>query len=95
VYGTVYFTAGVVRAPSSTFVSSQVVEYYPTVDFDDEEAVSSAIDNVANIIEPSIWTREALWLMPDVMTSLAVMNSSLLPTWMNLNNYTATLIRQS
>ena len=95
VYGTVYFTAGVVGAPSSTFISSQVVEYYPTVDFDDEEAVSSAIDNVANIIEPSIWTREALWLMPDVMTSLAVMNSSLLPTWMNLNNYTATLIRQA
>lgn len=96
VYGTVYFTAGIVRPRSSTFVSSQVVEFYPNLDYDAEEnTLSSSIQNITAIIEPSIWTREALWLMPDVMSSLAVMNSSLLPTWENLNNYTATLIRQS
>ncbi|KAF3392052.1 hypothetical protein DPV78_010277 [Talaromyces pinophilus] len=70
VYGTVNFTAGVVRAPSSTFVSPRVVEYYPPgVDVANEESVVSAINQASNTIEPSIWTREALWLMPDVMTS--------------------------
>jgi hypothetical protein len=34
-----------------------------------------------------------LWVMPDAMAQIAVMNTSMLPTWENLNNYTATLIR--
>jgi len=85
-WGTVYFTAGVIKAPQSTFVSAQVVEYNPATTMPSEADISAAI-------EPSIWTREALWLMPDIMTEIAVMNTSLLPTWENVDNYTATLIR--
>lgn len=36
-----------------------------------------------------------LWLMPDLMTMIAVMNSSLLPTWNNVDGYAETLIRQA
>lgn len=91
-YGTVHFTAGVMKAPKSSFVSDQVVEYNPGAAAP-EGAPRPTEDEIAAAIEPSIWTREALWLMPDVMADIAVMNTSLLPTWENLDNYTATLIR--
>jgi hypothetical protein len=86
--GTVHFTAGVVHAPRSKFVTPQVVEYDPST----AGAVNEMSDGT---IQPSIWTREALWLMPDTMTQVAVMNTSQLPTWRNLDDYTATLIRIS
>ncbi|KAK1766622.1 hypothetical protein QBC33DRAFT_559933 [Phialemonium atrogriseum] len=86
-WGTVYFTAGVVKAPKSTFVSPQTVEFDPTT--------LSHDGDISAAIEPSIWTREALWLMQDVMPEIAVLNATRLPTWENLDNYTATLIRHA
>jgi len=41
------------------------------------------------------WVREALYMMSDVMSTVAVMNSSEVPTWDNLVNYTESLIRHS
>ncbi|KAF5568724.1 hypothetical protein FNAPI_2 [Fusarium napiforme] len=87
-WGTVNFTAGTIIAPRSKFVTPQIVEYNPWND--------TVLDtDVVGAIEPSIWTREALWLLPDTMAQVAVMNTSQLPTWENLNNYTETLIRIS
>ncbi|KAF4446025.1 hypothetical protein F53441_10283 [Fusarium austroafricanum] len=83
--GTIYFTAVTVKAHGSKFVTPQVVEYNCSNDF----------TNLEEEIEPSIWTREALWLLPDTMTQIAIMNTSQLPTWENLDNYTETLIRIS
>jgi len=83
-YGRVRFTAGVIKAPKSTFISPEVVEYNPA---------HLTADEIAAAIQPSIWTKEALSLMPVVMAQIAVMNTTQLPTWENINNYTATLIR--
>lgn len=94
-YGTVYFTAGVIHAPSSRYISPRVVEYYPTVkEMNNGSNTSLSVDNIT-AIEPSIWTQEALWMMSDVMTQIAIINTSSMPTWDNLENYTASLIRHA
>ncbi|KAL3439884.1 hypothetical protein BJX65DRAFT_315326 [Aspergillus insuetus] len=96
-HGIVSFTAGAIRAPRSTYVTSNVVEYDPLAHLKssrggiEDEDVST--EDLAELIKPSIWTRDALFLMPDMMVQMAVMNSTLIPTWDNLENYTATLIR--
>lgn len=91
-YGIVNFTAGVVRAPESNFVSPRVVEYNPLAPRDGPPPTQ---EEVAAAIGPSVWTEVALSLMPTVMTQISVANSSQLPTWENVDNYTATLIRQA
>ncbi|KAM0544212.1 hypothetical protein ACHAPJ_011901 [Fusarium lateritium] len=87
-WGTVHFTAGTIKASRSKFVTPRVVEYNPSND-------TTLGSQVADAIEPSIWTREAMWLLPDTMAQVAVMNTSQLPTWENLDSYTETLIRIS
>ncbi|KAI9729217.1 MAG: hypothetical protein M1834_007009 [Cirrosporium novae-zelandiae] len=94
-YGTVHFTAGVIHAPTSKYISAQVVEVDPNSKEPDGGRAYLSTENITTAIEPSIWTREALWLMPDIMTSIAVMNTSSIPTWENLDGYTATLIRHA
>ena len=84
------FTAGVVRAPESNFVSPRVVEYNPLAPRDGPPPTQ---EEVAAAIGPSVWTEVALSLMPTVMTQISVANSSQLQTWENVDNYTATLIR--
>ncbi|KAI9868411.1 MAG: hypothetical protein M1813_005854 [Trichoglossum hirsutum] len=88
-YGTVSFTAGVIKPPKSRYISSQVVEANViakgTHPLREEDTVAS--------FEQSIWVSEALSLMSDVMTVIAITNSSSLPTWNNLDNYTGALIR--
>ncbi|KAM0425108.1 hypothetical protein ACHAPT_009668 [Fusarium lateritium] len=90
-WGSVHFTAGVVKAARSKFVTPQVIEYDPAA----ASGAGTSDAKIAEAIQPSVWTREALWLMPDTMTQVAVMNTSQLPTWENLDNFTATLIRTS
>lgn len=79
--GTVRLTAGVTRSAESTFISSRVIE--------DQTPLSEVV------FEPNSWVQNALWLLPDLMTMIAVMNSSQLPTWDNIDGYSALLIRQA
>lgn len=78
-YLTVNFTAGVRFSSRGTYVKSNVIE---------TEGRNSSIT-------PGPWVREALYMMSDVMTTVAVMNTSEAPTWDNLESYTESLIRQS
>jgi hypothetical protein len=83
-HGIVSFTAGAIRAPRSTYLTPNIVEYDPLAHLKssrgsiEDEDVST--EDLAELIEPSIWTRDALFLMPDMMVQLAVINSTLAPT---------------
>ncbi|RHZ48212.1 hypothetical protein CDV55_101168 [Aspergillus turcosus] len=79
--GTVNLTAGVTNSSIATYISSRVVE--------DQTPLSSVV------FEPNPWVQEALWLLPDLMTMIAVMNATLLPTYDNLDGYVELLIRQA
>ena len=81
IIGKVSFTAGVTTSAVSTCISSRVVED------------QTPLDDV--VFEPNAWVNEALWLLPDLMTMIAVMNSSQLPTWHNIDGYAENLIRQA
>ncbi|KAF5618948.1 uncharacterized protein FTJAE_12079 [Fusarium tjaetaba] len=93
VWGTVYFTAGEIQAPESVYIAPRVVEYHIDTPKANETISASREAEIVKAIKPSIWTKDSLWVMPDAMAQIAVMNTSMLPTWENLNNYTATLIR--
>jgi hypothetical protein len=80
-YAVVNFTAGVIVSPSSTYISSRVIE---------SDQPASEMEIIA-----APWVHEALYLMPDVMSTFSMMNSTPLATWENLENYTAQLIRYS
>jgi hypothetical protein len=80
-YLTINFTAGVILSQNSTYISSSVIESNPSIQDRD-------------IIEAP-WVHEALYLLPDVMSTVAIMNATSLSTWFNLENYTENLIRYS
>ncbi|RYP67331.1 hypothetical protein DL770_008638 [Monosporascus sp. CRB-9-2] len=69
--GTISFTAGAVKSTFSRFISSRVIE---------------AVGNYPQI-EPSLWTEEALFQMPDVMSRITKLNNSHVPTWDNVDDY--------
>ncbi|KAK0716874.1 hypothetical protein B0T26DRAFT_751019 [Lasiosphaeria miniovina] len=77
--GTVNFTAGVVTLPETRYISSQVVE-------------GNCTDA---ILDEGTWVREALLMMPDVMTMVSLMNATSMPTWDALDEYVGTLLQQS
>lgn len=81
IFANVTFTAGVSISNVSTYISSRVVED------------QTPIDEV--VLQPNRWVQESLWLLPDLMTMVSQMNSSLLPTWDNVDLYVENLIRQS
>jgi hypothetical protein len=76
-------TAGVIVAPQSRYVSSRVVEA------SDDNSPSQ------QEIQPSTWVREAMFLMPDTMTKISLMNTSSISTWNSLDGYTTSLVRQA
>ncbi|KAH8691534.1 hypothetical protein BGW36DRAFT_388498 [Talaromyces proteolyticus] len=80
-FANVTIEAGVTTSQLSKYISPRVIE--------DQTPLDDAT------IDPNTWSQEAVWLLPDVMTSLSQMNSTLLPTWNNLDLYVETLIRQS
>ncbi|RSM19121.1 hypothetical protein CDV31_002042 [Fusarium ambrosium] len=80
-YAVVNLTAGVVRSPKSTYLSSRVIQ---------GDATGSEVS-----IQPAPWVQEAMYLMPDVMSVFSMMNSSGLSTWENLEEYVTRLIRYS
>jgi len=80
-FALVDYTAGVTVSPRSTYHSSRVVE--------DQTPLEEVV------FEPNPWVQESLWLLPDLMTMIAVMNSSLLPTYDNIDGYVEALLRQA
>lgn len=80
-YLNVNFTVGVTTPETSTYVTSRVVD--------------GGTDPQAFDIQAGPWVKQALYLLPDVMTAVAVMNTTSLDTWNNLFNYTEMLIRYS
>lgn len=68
-------------SPLSTYVSSRVIED------------QTPLDKV--VFEPDQWVQEAFWLLPDLLTQVALMNSSHIPTWNNLDLYVENLICQA
>ncbi|KAK6516018.1 hypothetical protein TWF281_004608 [Arthrobotrys megalospora] len=79
--GKINFTAGATTSRRSIYVSPRIIEE------------QTPIDEV--VFEPDPWVQQALWLLPDLMTMISNPNSSLLPTWDNLDGYTEALLRQS
>ncbi|KAE8446960.1 hypothetical protein EG329_011442 [Mollisiaceae sp. DMI_Dod_QoI] len=84
-YLVVNFTAGVTIPKTSTFVAHRVIE----------GGSSDSPDPEATDIQSGPWVKEALYMLPDVMTTVAIMNTTGLGTWNNLFNYTENLIRYS
>ncbi|KAK5660041.1 hypothetical protein OQA88_13509 [Cercophora sp. LCS_1] len=80
-YLRVNMTAGLRFSSRGVYVKSNVIE-------------TDGHDDDANITAGP-WVREALYMMSDVMSTIAVMNSSEVATWDNLLNYTESLIRHS
>lgn len=80
-YLQVNFTAGVVNAPSATYVRPSVIEA------DDVPSNKTRI-----VAHP--WVREAVCLLSDVTNIMSQFNQTLaIPTWGNLEGYAATTIR--
>ena len=77
--GTVNFTAGVVRQ-RATFI--------------DPGVIGAEVDTSASI-EGDNWVIETLYLLPDAMTKIAMLNISQTPTWDNLDGHVEDLIRIS
>jgi hypothetical protein len=80
-FANVTITAGVTRSPMSKFLSPNVIED------------QTPLDQV--IFEPNLWAQAALWLLPDLMSQLALANASRMPTWDNLDGYAENIIRQA
>jgi hypothetical protein len=81
-YLTVNFTAGVRFSARGRYIKPNVIETDTEDDSDDD-------------IVPGPWVREALYMMSDVMATVAVTNSSEMATWQNLQGYAEALIRYS
>lgn len=80
-YAIVNLTAGIVQSPTSTYVSDRVVE---------ADLPSDKLE-----IKAGPWVKEALYLMPDVMSNVAMMNSTNLYTWNDVEGYLNKVIRYS
>jgi hypothetical protein len=79
-YLEINFTAGVRVAHTSTYIKHNLVE------------ADGGDPNGTDIIAGP-WVQQALYMVPDVMAMLAIINTTELATWENLFNYTETLIR--
>ena len=79
-YLEINFTAGVMTGPS-TYLSSKAVE-------------GTQIPSDADILA-GLWVHEALYLLPDVMSMVAIMNTTQLNSYHNIENYTANLLKYS
>ena len=79
--GRIKFTAGVIKFEASTYITSQVVESQDDINHLDSQ--------------PDVYTQEALWMLPDLMTVAALAYSTALATWNNLDEYAEALPRYS
>lgn len=74
-------TVWVAQSPKSTYVSDRVVE---------ADLPSDQLE-----LKGGPWVKEAMYLMPDVMSTVAIMNSTKLYTWNDIEGYLDKLIRYS
>lgn len=81
-YARIKLTAGLVQFPRGTFLDNNIIE----APFPPNTPIQWIKDR---------WAAEALLMMPYVMTSVAAMNQSTIPTWNNLDSYVENLIRIS
>ena len=81
IFANVTFTAGVSNSPMSKYLSPNVIED------------QTPIDEV--VFKPNTWVQESFWLLPDLMTTVSLANSTQIPTWYNVDSYVQSLIRQS
>ena len=81
-YLEVNFTAGVRVAQTSTYIKHNLVE-------------ADGGDPDGGDIVAGPWVQQALYMVPDVMAMLAIINTTELATWENLFNYTETLVRRA
>jgi len=79
--GKVNFTAGVTVSAESKYLSKRVVED------------QTPLDEV--VFTENSWVQVAIWLLPDLMTMISVMNSTRLPTYENIDGYVELLMRQA
>ncbi|ROT43419.1 hypothetical protein SODALDRAFT_355628 [Sodiomyces alkalinus F11] len=79
--GRVSFTAGVTTSRRARYINGRVIEDQTPI-----EEVEFA---------PDPWVREAIWLLPDMMTMIAITNASQLPSHDNIDYHTHGLLRQS
>ncbi|KAK0716371.1 hypothetical protein B0H67DRAFT_441906, partial [Lasiosphaeris hirsuta] len=79
--GKLNFTAGMTRSRRARFIAPRVIE-----DLTPVQEVR---------FEASPWVPEALWLLPDVMTMISIMNTSQIPTFNNIDGYVDSLTRQA
>lgn len=79
--GKIEFGAGVTRSRRATYVSPRVV------------ADTTPIGEVS--LETDPWVQEALWLLPDLLAMLAVMDVSLPPKLHNIDGFVAGIVRQA
>lgn len=77
----VNFTAGVATSPTGTYVSSRVVE--------------ADLAPADMQIKGAPWVQEAIYLLPDIMSALTMMNTTSLNTWDDLDGYMSKVIRYS
>ncbi|RSL96496.1 hypothetical protein CDV31_013451 [Fusarium ambrosium] len=80
IIGRVNFTAGVTTSRRATYLTPRVVE---------DQTPINDVD-----FKPNSWVHEAIWLLPDLMTMLSVMNASQLPTYGNVDGHVGELLRQ-
>jgi len=79
----VNITAEVIVAPTPQYIWSWVAE---SLDLTGPQS---------QLVQPSTWAREAMFLMPDTITKISSMNTSSMSMWNSLDGYTTTLIRQA
>jgi hypothetical protein len=78
--GKIDFTAGVAKSSRATYIGPRIVESQTTIQ--DVE------------FQANPWVQEAIWLLPDLLTMLAVSNVSLPPTFENIDGYVSGIVRQ-
>jgi hypothetical protein len=78
--GKIDFTAGVIKSSRATYIGPRIVES------------QTPIQDVE--FQDNPWVQEALWLLPDLLTMLAVSNVSLPPTFENIDDYVNGIVRQ-
>jgi hypothetical protein len=80
-YAEVNLTAGITVSSTSKYITPRVIE--------------ADMNPMHMELLEGPWVHEAMYLMPNVMSMFSQMNSTPMPTWGNLENYTAKLIRYS
>jgi len=78
--GKIDLTAGVTKSSRATYIGDRIVES------------QTPIQDVE--FEANPWVQEALWLLPDLLTMLAISNVTIPPAFENIDSYVSGIVRQ-